>query len=104
MRAFFTAWRDIITQPDGLGGSVISLPTRVYHLWQRRRDLLHSRLYDASGIIRTWKWIVLYMKAGRQSKQYHSQSQRAITLGYLQQAEHAALQHNTNASSGLLRR
>ena len=35
------------------------------------------------------------MKAGRQSKQYHSQSQRAITLGYLQQAEQAALQHNT---------
>ena len=104
MRAFFTAWHDIITQPDGLGGSAISLPTHVYHLWQRRRDLLHSRLYDASGIIRTWKWIVLYMKAGRQSKQYHSQSQRAITLGYLQQAEHAALQHNTKRLFGIIKK
>ena len=104
MRAFFTAWHDIITQPDGLGGSVISLPARVYHLWQRRRDLLHSRLYDASGIIRTWKWIVLYMKAGRQSKQYHSQSQRAITLGYLQQAEQAVLQHNTKRLVGIIKK
>ena len=104
IRAFFTAWHEIITQPDGLGGSVISLPTRVYHLWQRRRDLLHSRLYDASGIIRTWKWIVLYMRAGRQSKQYHSQSQRAITLGYLQQAEQAAQQHNTKRLFGIIKR
>ena len=104
LRAFLKAWQEIITQPDGVGGSVISLPTRVYHLWQRRRDLLHSRLYDASGIIRTWKWIVLYMKAGRKSKQYHSQSQRATTLGHLQQAERAAQQHNSKRLFGIVKR
>ena len=104
LRAFLKAWQEIKTQPDGLGGSVISLPTRVYHLWQRRRDLLHSRLYDASGIIRTWKWIVLYMKAGRQSEQYHCQSQRATTLGHLQQAERAAQQHNTKRLFGIVKR
>ena len=104
LRAFLKAWQEIITQPDGVGGSVISLPTRVYHLWQRRRDLLHSRLYDASGVIRTWKWIVLYMKAGRKSKQYHSQSQRATTLGHLQQAERAAQQHNTKRLFGIVKR
>ena len=46
-------------------GGVTSLPTQVYHMWQRRKDLLKSRLYDASGIIRAWKWLVLYIKAGR---------------------------------------
>ena len=104
LRAFLKAWQEIITQPNFVGGSVISLPTCVYHLWQPRRDLLRSRLCDASGVIRTWKWIVLYMKAGRKSKQYHSQSQRATTLGHLQQAERAAQQHNTKRLFGIVKR
>ena len=104
LRAFFTAWREKLTLPDGEGGAVVSLPTQVYHMWQRRRDLLKSRLYDASGIIRTWKWLVLYIKAGRQSKQYHTQNQRATALGNLQLAERAAQQHNTKRLFGVVKR
>ena len=44
------------------------------------------------------------MKAGRKSKQYHSQSQRATTLGHLQQAERAAQQHNTKRLFGIVKR
>ena len=73
-------------------------------MWQRRRDLLKSRLYDATGIIRTWKWIVLYLKAGRQSKQFHAQNQRALTLGNLQLAEKAAQHHNTKRLFGIVKR
>ncbi|CAE7784220.1 unnamed protein product, partial [Symbiodinium necroappetens] len=104
LRVFFLAWREQLTLPDGEGGSVTSLPTQVYHMWQRRRDLLKSRLYDASGIIRTWKWIVLYLKAGRQSKQFHAQNQRALTLGNLQLAEKAAQHHNTKRLFGIVKR
>ena len=100
LRAFFTAWKE----QRRVGGFVPSLPTQVYHMWQRRKDLLKSRLYDASGIIRTWKWLVLYIKAGRQSKQYHTQNQRAATLGNLQLAERAAQQHNTKRLFGIVKR
>ena len=85
-KALFQAWKEVLTHPDGEGGTTPVLPTQIYHMWQRRKDLKKCEPFDASGVIRTWKWVVLFLKAGRQSKQYHAQGQRAATLGYLQQA------------------
>ena len=103
-KAIFQAWREVLTHPDGEGGTAPALPTQIYRTWQRRKDLKRCKPFDASGAIRTWKWIILFLRAGRQSKQFHAQSQRATTLGYLQQAERAAQAHNTKRLFGAVKR
>ncbi|CAE7238885.1 unnamed protein product [Symbiodinium natans] len=103
-KAIFAAWKELLTHPDEVGGSTITLPARVYHMWQRRRDLQRCKPFTLSGVLRTWQWVLLFNKAGRQSKQYHLQHQRAIALGHLQQAERAAQTHNTKRLYGAVKR
>ncbi|CAE7214543.1 Pol [Symbiodinium natans] len=103
-KAIFAAWKELLTHPDEVGGSTITLPARVYHMWQRRRDLQRCKPFTLSGVLRTWQWVLLFNKAGRQSKQYHLQNQRAIALGHLQQAERAAQTHNTKRLYGAVKR
>ena len=103
-KAIFHAWRETLTHPDGEGGATPALPTRVYHMWQRRKDLEKCKPFSALGIIRTWKWIVLFLHNGRRSRQYHQQQQKAITLGHLQQAERAAQSHNIKRLYGAVKR
>ena len=103
-KAIFHAWRETLTHPDGEGGAAPALPTRVYHMWQRRKDLEKCKPFSILGIIRTWKWIVLFVQNGRRSKQYHQQQQKAITLGHLQQAERAAQSHNIKRLYGAVKR
>ena len=93
-----------MTHPDGEGGTTPTLPTQIHHMWQRRKDLKRCTLFDASGVIRTWKWIVLFLKAGSQSKQFHAQNQRATTLGYLQQAERAVQAHKSKHLFGAVKK
>ena len=103
-KAIFAAWKELLTHPDEVGGSTITLPARVYHMWQRRRDLQRCKPFTLSGVLRTWQWVLLFNKAGRQSKQYHLQHQRAIARGHLQQAERAAQTHNTKRLYGAVKR
>ena len=103
-KAIFHAWRETLTHPDGEGGTTPALPTQVYHMWQRRKDLEKCKPFSGLGIIRTWKWIVLFLQNGRRSKQYHQQQQKAITLGHLQQAERAAQSHNIKRLYGAVKR
>ena len=79
-RAIFSAWRELITHPDGEGGSTPAMPAQVYHMWQRRKDLKRCKPYTAAGVMRAWKWIILFLRAGRLSKQYHQQHQRYLRI------------------------
>ena len=91
-------------QPNGVGGSV-SRYQRMFVTYGSG-DVIYSTV-DCTMLLESFEpgsGLYLTMKAGRKSKQYHSQSQRATTLGHLQQAERAAQQHNTKRLFGIVKR
>ena len=63
-KAIFHAWRKNLSLTLTARESPPTLPTRVHHMWQRRKDLEKCKLFSALEIIRTWKWIVLFIQNG----------------------------------------